>query len=121
MIKGERHTLNILKPKIPLHKIKLGREGEEEGLMSHYLKKLLNKILAVKIGRGKELNIYLGIAVYNVFRESQMLYFTEECQLINTDGITGLIKNLHSQRLLKLLICFQQMNELTVDQWVLKE
>lgn len=50
-----------------------------------------------------------------------MLYFTEECQLINIDRITGLIKNLHSQRLLKLLICFQQMNELTVDQWVLKE
>lgn len=51
----------------------------------------------------------------------EVKHFTEECQLINTDGITGLIKNLHSQRLLKLLICFQQMNELTVDQWVLKE
>ena len=39
----------------------------------------------------------------------------KKCQLINTEGIIVLIKNLHFTASIKFFIFFQQMNELTAD------
>ena len=43
-----------------------------------------------------------------------LFYRKKKCQLINTEGIIVLIKNLHFTASIKFFF-FQQMNELTAD------